>query len=106
MFKTISQNATPNEWQKLLKDEQIRKDFYNRLKNYAGLLNLALTNREIFKEVGIDLIEKYRADYLFFKKLKDSVIIRYDDPLDYSRYEEGIQNLINTFVNAEDIKRS
>ena len=104
MFRSLSKNATPNEWQKFLEDDQLRKEFYDKLKTYANILNLALTSREIFVEVGIDLIEKYKANYLFFKKLKDSVIRRYDDSLDYSKYEEGIKNLIDTFVNATDIK--
>lgn len=104
MFGSIPKNATANEWQKSLEAEAVRKDFYDRLKRYASLLNLALTSREIFVEVGLDQIEKYKKDYLFFKKLKDSVITRYDDSLDYSKYEDGIRNLINTFVNASEIQ--
>lgn len=103
MFMRIPKNATSNEWQKHLSDEQTRKEFYEKLKTFASLLNLALTSREIFVEVGYDQIEKYRADYLFFKKLKDAVTIRFDDSVDYSKYEEGIKNLIDTFVNATDI---
>lgn len=79
------------------------KEFYNRLKEFANLLNLALSNRDIFVEVGFDLIEKYRKEYLFYRKLKDSVMMRYDDEIDLSRYEQGIKNLIDTFVNATDI---
>ena len=104
MFSSIAKNATANEWQKSLKVEEVRKDFYDRLKIYASLLNLALTNREIFVKVGLNQIEKYKTDYLFFKKLKDSVITRYDDSFDYSKYEDGVKNLINTFVNASDIQ--
>lgn len=103
MFNGVSNNATSNEWQKHLADEQTRKEFYEKLRIFASLLNLALTSREIFVEVGYDQIEKYRADYLFFKKLKDAVTIRYDDSVDYSKYEDGIKNLIDTFVNATDI---
>lgn len=104
MFSGIAKNASSNEWQKSLEAEDVRKDFYDHLKTYASLLNLTLTNREIFIEVGLDQIEKYRSDYLFFKKLKDSVVTRYDDSFDYSKYEDGIRNLINTFVNASDIQ--
>ncbi len=103
LFLGVPKNATSNEWQKHLADEQIRKKFYEKLKNFASLLNLALTSREIFIEVGYDQIEKYRSDYLFFKKLKDAVTIRYDDSIDYSKYEDGIKNLIDTFVNATNI---
>ncbi len=103
MFTGVPKNASSNEWQKHLSDEQLRKEFYEKLRTFANLLNLALTNREIFIEVTFEQIEKYRADYLFFKKLKDAVTIRYDDSVDYSKYEDGIKNLIDTFVNATDI---
>lgn len=103
LFIGVPKNATSNEWQKHLADEEKRKEFYEKLKCFANLLNLALTNREIFVEVGYGQIEKYRADYLFYKKLKDAVTIRYDDSVDYSKYEDGIKNLIDTFVNATGI---
>ena len=104
MFGDLPKNATANEWQKSLKDEQKRAEFYEKLKIFANLLNLSLTNREIFTEIGVNLINKYRSDYLFFRKLKDGVVNRYDDSLDLSKYENGIKNLIDTFVNASEIK--
>ena len=59
---------------------------------------------ELFKAVGFDQAEAYRKDYLFFKKLKDSVALRFNDRVDFSRYEDGIRQLLNTYVNAEDAK--
>lgn len=103
MFEAVKDSKSSDVWQKSLSDEKIRKEFYNRLKEFANLLNLALSNRDIFVEVGFDLIEKYRKEYLFYRKLKDSVMIRYDDEVDLSKYEHGIKNLIDTFVNATDI---
>ena len=59
---------------------------------------------ELFEAVGFDQAESYRKDYLFFKKLKDSVSLRFNDSVDFSRYEDGIRQLLNTYVNAEDVK--
>lgn len=103
MFINISNSKSSDVWQNELSDEKRRKDFYNRLKEYANRLNLALSNRDIFVEVGFEKIDKYRTDYLFYKKLKDSVMLRYDDDFDLSKYEQGIKNLIDTFVNASEI---
>jgi type I restriction enzyme R subunit len=103
MFINISNSKSSDVWQKELSDEKRRKDFYNRLKEYANRLNLALSNRDIFVEVGFEKIDEYRTDYLFYKKLKDSVMLRYDDDFDLSKYEQGIKNLIDTFVNASEI---
>ena len=103
MFDAVKDSPSSNDWQKSLADEKRRKEFYNRLKEFANLLNLALSNRDIFVEVGFELIEKYRKEYLFYRKLKDSVMMRYDDEVDLSKYEQGIKNLIDTFINATDI---
>lgn len=103
LFVSVKDSKSSDDWQKALADEKVRRDFYNRLKEFANLLNLALSNRDVFVEVGFDLIEKYRSEYLFYKKLKDSVMRRYDDEVDLSKYEQGIKNLIDTFVNATEI---
>ena len=103
MFDAVKDSPSSKDWQKSLADEKRRKEFYNRLKEFANLLNLALSNRDIFVEVGFELIEKYRKEYLFYRKLKDSVMMRYDDEVDLSKYEQGIKNLIDTFINATDI---
>ncbi len=103
MFTDMTKDATSDDWQRSLEDEQKRKEFYNKLKTFANKLNLALSNREIFVEVGFEQIEVYREKYKFYRKLKDAVTMRYDDEADLSKYEDGIKNLIDTFVNATDI---
>lgn len=103
LFNGISKNATANEWQLYLKEDAKRHEFYDKLSVFAKRLDLALTNRAIYLEVGYQQLEDYKKDYLFFKKLKDSVTIRYNDSIDFSRYEDGIRNLLNTFVAATDV---
>ena len=88
-----------------MQDEVKRNDFYDKLKNYANLLNLALTNRDIFVEIGFDKLCKYREDYLFFDKLRKSVIERFDNEIDLSKYESGVKNLLDTFVNATEVRQ-
>lgn len=80
-----------------------RHEFYDKLSIFAKRLDLALTNRAIYLEVGFKQLEEYRKDYLFFKKLKDAVTIRYNDSINFSKYEDGIRNLLNTFVMATDV---
>ncbi len=104
LFKGIDRNAESNEWQISLKEDVKRHEFYDKLSTFAKLLNLALTNRAIYKEVGFKQLESYRADYLFFKKLKDAVSLRYNDSIDFSKYEDGIRNLLNTFVTATEVR--
>lgn len=103
MFPAFDDSTTSDAWQLSLEDEIKRNEFYDKLKKFANLLNLALTNREIFTEIGIDKIEEYRKDYRFFDKLRQSVIERFDNEIDLSKYEAGIKNLLDTFVNATDV---
>lgn len=103
MFLGFDDNTTSDEWQLSLEDEAKRNEFYDKLKEYANLLNLALTNRDIYVSIGFDKLEEYRKDYRFFDKLRQSVIERFDNEIDLSRYEAGIKNLLDTFVNASDV---
>ena len=102
-------NLDSNAWQLYLKDDpdfgdKRRKCFYQALKEFATTLNLALTNRSIFVEVGLKQIEEYRKCYLFFRRLKDSVMLRYNDiSEDLSAYEHGISSLLNTFVTGDEV---
>lgn len=105
MFADVDKEATPDEWQLSLKEEAKRNEFYENLKTYANLLNLALTNRDIFVEIGFDKLEQYRCDYRFLDKLRKSVIERFDNEIDLSKYESGIKNLLDTFVNATDVRQ-
>lgn len=103
LFSDVDKNATSDVWQRSLEDEAKRNEFYESLKTYANQLNLALTNRNIFVEIGFDRLEELRSDYRFFDKLRQSVIARYDNEIDLSKYEAGIKNLLDTFVNATDV---
>ena len=103
MFVGIEKEATSDDWQMSLEDEIRRNEFYDKLKVFANHLNLALTNRDIFVEIGFDKLEEFRSDYRFFDKLRQSVIERFDNEIDLSKYEAGIKNLLDTFVNATEV---
>ena len=105
IFKGIDQNETStNVWQEHLREYEVRKYFYEMLSSFAKRLDFMYSSLELFEAVGFDQAESYRKDYLFFKKLKDSVSLRFNDSVDFSRYEDGIRQLLNTYVNAEDVK--
>lgn len=105
IFKVISKNETAaNIWQERLRDSVVRKDFYEKLSTFAKLVDFMFSSYELYEAVGDKKSEEYRKDYLFFKKLKDSVSLRFNDSVDFSKYEDGIRHLLNTYVNAEDAK--
>ena len=105
IFDGISKNETStNVWQERLREYEIRKEFYEKLSAFAKLVDFMFSNYELFEAVGDKKAEEYRKDYLFFKKLKDSVSLRFNDRVDFSKYEDGIRHLLNTYVNAEDAR--
>jgi type I restriction enzyme R subunit len=105
IFEGIPKNEiAANIWQERLRDNVVRKDFYVKLSVFAKLVDFLFSNYELYEAVGDKKAEEYRKDYLFFKKLKDSVSLRFNDSVDFSKYEDGIRHLLNTYVNAEDAK--
>lgn len=105
IFDGISKKETSvNVWQERLREYDIRKDYYEKLSSFAKQVDFLYASYELFESVGFEKSEEYRRDYLFFKKLKDSVSLRFNDSVDFSKYEDGIRQLLNTYVNAEDAK--
>lgn len=105
IFSGIDRNETSvNIWQERLRKYEVRKDFYEKLSAFAKRLDFLYSSYELYELIGFEQTEQYRKDYLFFKKLKDSVSLRFNDSVDFSRYEDGVWQLLNTYVNAEDAK--
>ncbi len=105
IFEGIEKNETSaNVWQERLREYNVRKDFYEKLSAFAKMVDFLYSSYELFELVGFEQAEIYRKDYLFFKKLKDSVSLRFNDSADFSKYEDGIRQLLNTYVNAEDAR--
>ena len=105
IFKGIDPNeSSANVWQERLREYEVRRDFYEKLSTFAKMVDFMYSSYELFEVVDFEQAEVYRKDYLFFKKLKDSVSLRFNDRVDFSRYEDGIRQLLNTYVNAEDAK--
>ena len=105
IFEGINKNETSaNVWQERLREYNIRKDFYTKLSSFAKQVDFLYTSYDLFESIGYKKCEEYRKDYAFFKKLKDSVSLRFNDRVDFSKYEDGIRQLLNTYVNAEDAK--
>lgn len=105
IFNDIDSNEPKsNIWQERLREYDTRVHFYELLSSFAKLLDLTYTNYDFFESIGFEQAEKYKRDYIFFKKLKDSVMLRFNDRVDFSKYEDGIRQLLNTYVSAEDAK--
>ena len=103
LFNSIENKKDAEAYQQLLRDEAIRTKFYNRLSDYARILKLALSSIEFHKTTPEKQLSRYKEDLAFFMKLRNSVIARYSDKINYKKYEGQIQKLIDTHIPTEGV---
>lgn len=103
IFKTITNKSDAEAYQQLLKDEAIRVVFYDKLASFAKSLKLALSSMNYHRDVEEQTRDRYKNDLAMFLKLRNAVIKRYSDRVDYSKFEGQIQKLIDTHITTEQI---
>lgn len=84
--------------------EKLRKEFYDRLSAFTKMMSLAMADYSLYQSIGFDDMQKYKADLLFFQKLRSSLMMVFAEKVDFSKYEDGIKNLLNTFVTSEPVE--
>jgi len=104
VFKGVKNTRDAEAYQQILRDESIRVVFYEKLTSFAKSLKLALSTISFHERTDPKEIDRYKSDLLFFMKLRSAVVARYSDRIDYSRYEEQIQKLLDTHVTAEEVE--
>lgn len=88
-------------WQSVLADDDLRKVFYERLSIFSRLLDSAMGSYALYNAIGQDQVQIYKRDLLHFQKLRGALLLRYNEKVDFSKYEDGIRNLLNSFVLSE-----
>lgn len=104
IFKTVQNKRDAEAYQVQLKDESIRALFYEKLKAFAKSLKLALSSIQFYKETDDKTINRYKDDLVMFLKLRNAVVERYTDEIDYKQYEGQIQKLIDTHITTEKVE--
>lgn len=104
IFKTVSNKRDAEAYQLLLKQEDVRVLFYDKLAAFAKLLKLAFSSIDFHKNTDEKTIQRYKDDLAFFIKLRTAVLQRYSDVIDYKQYEGQIQKLIDTHIQTEGVE--
>lgn len=100
----------PRAWQAFFENDDdqtgiaLRKAFYEKLSAFSKLMELAMGSCSLYQSIGFDQMQKYKADLLFFQKLRASLMKIYAEKVDFSKYEDGIRSLLNTFVSSEPVE--
>jgi len=101
IFKAIKNKYDEAAYEKLLHDEAMRHQFYEKVSAFARILKLALSSFEFVTKTPENQIKKYKQDAKFFLGLRISVKRRYFDDLEYKKFEPQVQKLIDKHITTE-----
>lgn len=104
IFKSIQNKRDAEAYQQLLRLDDQRALFYDKLAAFARILKLALSSIQFHKQTEPKRIDKYKEDLSFFMKLRAAVVQRYSDVIDYRQYDGQIQKLIDTHILTDEVK--
>lgn len=104
LFKDVPNKRDLEAYSQLLRYEDKRQEFYEKLAAFAKCLKIALSSISFHKETEEQLIDRYKEDITMFIKLRSAVQERYSDSIDYRKYEGQIQKLIDTHIESSEVK--
>lgn len=104
MFKGVANKRNLEAYGELLRADDLRASFYERLSVFARTLKIALSSIKFRENTPENEIEQYKQDLTMFLKLRSAVQSRYSDTVDYKQYEAQIQKLIDTHIESGEIK--
>ena len=105
LFKDIKNKNDLEEYEILLEDEKIRKDFYNKLCKFGSMLGIILPSDQAYYKVGKEKISELRKSLAFYQKLRATVKLRYSETIDHKEYEAKMQKLLDNYVVAKEMMR-
>lgn len=105
LFKNIKNKNDLEEYEILLEDEEIRKDFYNKLCKFGSMLGIILPSDQAYYKVGKEKISELRKVLAFYQKLRTTVKLRYSETIDHKEYEAKMQKLLDNYVVAKEMMR-
>ena len=100
----------PREWIAFFEKEdgdqskKCREEFYELLATFSKMMTLAVSSYSMYQCVGFEQMQRYKKDLLFFQKLRSSLMMIHAEKVDFSKYENVIRNLLNTFVTSEPVE--
>ena len=104
IFKNTPNKKDLEAYSQLLRQEDVRHLFYEKLTAFASSLKIALSSIAFHKDNDELQINRYKDDLAMFLKLRNAVKERYSDQIDYKKYENQIQKLIDTHIESSEVK--
>ncbi len=103
LFKSVRNRQDEEEFERLLADERLRDQFYERLSIYAKTLAIAMSSEKFLAETSQRRQSVYKSDLKRFVNLRAAVKLRYAESVDYRLFEPRIQKLLDTHISASEV---
>ena len=105
IFKPIKNIYDEEEYERLLSDQELRDEFYERLSAYGKTLGIALSSDSFLSNIESDKLKTYKSDLRKFYNLRAAVKFRYAESISYKDYEPKIKKLLDTHILANEVKK-
>lgn len=105
LFNEVENKDDQESYEVFLAEEEKRKLFYDYLSHYARSLKLALSSDKIDEVFSEKEIANYKDKMKFYAELRKAVKIRYFEQVDFGKYEKQMQNLLDTFISADEVNQ-
>ncbi len=105
LFKTVRNKEDTEEYQVFLGDKDKRQEFYELLSQFARSLKLTLSSDKTDEIITPDELIRYKKSMKFYSELRKSIKIRYQEVIDFGKYEKQMQKLLDTFISANEVNQ-
>jgi len=104
-FKSVKDKRDEEAYERLLADEKLRVQFYERFNEFAKCLSVALSTGDFLEKTPEKDIDEYQRDARFFQELRRSVRRRYAETIDFSAFEGKIRKLLDAHLGVEGVEQ-
>ena len=105
IFKDIKNKEDFEEYEVYLENEEIRKEFYEKLCKFTSLLTIILPSDRGYYKIGKEKIKQLKDSLAFYQSIRATVKKRYSETIDHKEYEAKMQKLLDTCVIAKEMMR-
>ena len=104
LFSSVTNKSDLSAYENSLFEKEKREKFYEKFSQFGNCLHQALSSAAFITEASDAQIKKYKKELKFFCQLKAHIQKVYAESVDYRDYEPKIENLLNTYVQAEEVQ--
>ncbi len=105
IFKSVKNAYDEEEYERLLADQELRDEFYDRLTAYGKTLSIALSSDDFLLNIEDEKLRSYKNDFRKFQDLRIAVKYRYAESISYKDFEPKIKKLLDTHIQANEVKK-